>query len=1067
MKIEKDQLIEQAAQKEKAILKGTLSTSFDSVVKNKEDEFKKGFRTKEAGYNKPEGASALDEVEQEFSDKMDVALRKNQMAVLSNTTSAEDFQKLQEEGFPAHDTDTRTMVTVTDKIKTQLVKAGVDVSYMGDELNQDQLESIGGSVSAAVQLAQKMQEADIPVTNENLEEGIEAMNQAEELTSPNEGAVKYMIDNHLTPTVENLYTAQHCGSESYMGAEEQQIDFEALKGQMEQVITEAGYIPDEKSIADSAWMIENEIPFTPQNFAYMQQLEGLTLPMAQNDMAAAIVLAISEGQRPKDAVVIPEYSLTSQAEKAVAVVSEATDNDLAYLVSSGREITIENLKQAIEERQSGRALAGQTADSILNNSAALEIEDAAVLTNGENFLSNSTSGQATAATTQQLALLAAKRQLEETRLAMTTEANLALLKRGIAIDTKPLEELVAQLKSQEKNYYAAILGETSAADGVSAGLYEETNRKVADLKTVPAYVLGSKGKDLNTVNGLHEAGAALKDTFEKANQSYENLMTSPRKDLGDSIQKAFANVDDILEDIGLEKNDANQRAVRILAYNSLDINDDSIREMKAADEKVQRTFSNLTPATVKELIAQGINPLDMNLDELNQKAEQIRNQSGETEEKFSEYLWKLEQNQEISQEERESYVGIYRLMNQIEKTDGAAIGALVSQGADLTMRNLLTAVRNAKKSGMDYTVNDDFKGVDSVKGSTKSITDQIDAAYQQNCMKDILESMTPVAFQKLLENPSWEDATPEQMKEEIEKAMVSQAEKEDAQSREYARTQLQDFSTAAASDQEVYSLLSKYQLPNTVNHVLAASRLLHQRNSVFSKLFNSDEDFSGDKVDFKEIQQGILEKFSDALESPESLAEAEKALADTAENVMKTMIADDEHITSMDIREMKLMCTQLSIAGKMAEEENYTIPVIVGDEVTNLSLKIVRGKEKKGFVDIMFESRFTGKVAASFEAKEKGISGMAATDNERTKEILEKSAEKMIEQMIDESSEEIQFSAVFAEKLDLEQYGKNAEKSHTADEEKSSDTAVQTSRLYGIAKSFIETVKELAKSTDI
>ena len=40
-----------------------------------------------------------------------------------------------------------------------------------------------------------------------------------------------------------------------------------------------------------------------------------------------------------------------------------------------------------------------------------------------------------------ITFVTAKRQLEETRLAMTTEANYALLKRGISIDTKPLERI--------------------------------------------------------------------------------------------------------------------------------------------------------------------------------------------------------------------------------------------------------------------------------------------------------------------------------------------------------------------------------------------------------------------------------------------------------------------------------------------------------------------------------------------------------------------------------------------------------------------------------------------------
>ena len=79
-------------------------------------------------------------------------------------------------------------------------------------------------------------------------------------------------------------------------------------------------------------------------------------------------------------------------------------------------------------------------------------------------------------------------------------------------------------------------------------------------------------------------------------------MTAPRADLGDSIQKAFRNVDDILNDIGLEATEANQRAVRILGYNQIEITQESVAEMKAADEQVQRVFRNLTPATVTEMI---------------------------------------------------------------------------------------------------------------------------------------------------------------------------------------------------------------------------------------------------------------------------------------------------------------------------------------------------------------------------------------------------------------------------------------------------------------------------------
>ena len=1061
MKIENGNLLDSAIQKETPFAKAKVTTTFSDVVKIKTDALDRSVRLGQTGYDKDAltGKNAMEEFEEKMNAKIDAFDNKDQMQILANTMTAEDYQKLQEEGFSGKDSDVKTIVTVVDEIKAQLAKAGVDVSCMGDSLSKEQLEALGGSVAAANQLQRCFEQADIPATEENMTEGFEAYNQARELQSLSEGAVKYMLDNHLEPSIANLYVAEFSGSEGYVAPEDADIDFGALQQQMTQVITAAGAEVNEQTLSDSRWMIRSQIAYTVDNFSYMQKLCGLQLPMEGEDIATAIATAVSEGNRPQDAMLLKEYSITAQAEHAVEVLAEAADEDIAYLVSNNMEITVENIEQTTALRKQG-ALDLTAAKALVASGNVLEAQSGDGQNAADGTMGNGTeSGTYAAAENQELAFLTAKRVLEETRLAMTTEANRALLKQGISIDTKPLEELVAQLKEQEANYYQTLIGEGRTVEETAsmASIFEETTQKVTDLKQMPAYLLGMKGYDLDTVQGLHEAGTVLKDTFEKAGESYEALMTAPRSDLGDSIQKAFANVDDILTDLGMETTEANQRAVRILAYNRLAIDEDSIQTMKAADERVQRTFSNLTPATVRELIRQGNNPLDMNLDELNQMAETIREENHDTStERFSEYLWKLEQNHEISQEERESFIGIYRLMNQVEKTDGAAIGALVSQGADLTMRNLLTAVRSAKKGGMDYTVDDDFAGVDGVAGTTKSITDQIETAYQTNCMKDVLETLTPAVMQRLLESPDWENYTPEQLKEVVNEYREELSAEESTTDYKYAKSQLAELQEAASADETVYRLLERFEMPTTVDNIIAANRLMNKRNQVFSQAFNSEEVFSGEAVDFEAIQQEILERFANALKTPKEMAAAQETLAETAENVMKTMIADDEHITSMDIRELKLMNTQLSIAGKMAEEETYNIPVLVGDEVTNLSLKIVRGTKKKGLVEVMFETAKAGKVAASISAKENGISGLVATDNQNMKDLMSANAER-ITAGFGETESELKFT--YAKQLDFSQFTDESAKAE--DSSANEEYEVQTERLYKIAKSFIEAVKEL------
>lgn len=997
------------------------------------------FQAKEVTYLNPakeEKKTIIDEIEQ--SGSMDAGERKAQMAVLAETTSPEDYKKMQEEGFSLDDTTSNKIVTVTDKIKAQLAKAGVDISAFGDDLDFEQLAQITGSPELAAQIADSLREADLPLTDDNFKQIAETVDMADSLSPLDDGAVKYLIDNQLEPTVQNIYFARHSASAGYMPAEQQ--DISSFLPQVKNVIASAGLEVNDDTIATSKWMLENDIPLTKENLTYAQALRQTELTTGAENVAALAAEAVSEGKSAQDAVILSGYTWMEQAQNAVDTVENATDEDLVYIVEKGLPLTLDSLREAAANRVSESTV--QDADG--------------------NYTQK---GQQ---------LLTAHRQLEEIRLAMTAKANYRLLKQGISIDTEPLVKLVEQLKDQENEYYRNLL----MSEGVDATkeqveLFGEVDKKVTDMRYVPAYVLGMKDADVSTINGVHEAGTELKTSFEKASRQYETLMTAPRADLGDSIQKAFRNVDDILNDLGMELTDENRRAVRILGYNSIDITQDSVLTMKAADEEVQRVFKNMTPAVVTQMIKRGINPLEMDFTSLNQEAESIKSEElgGEDNRKFSEYLWKMEQNHKISEEERSSYIGIYRLIRQVENTDGAAIGALIQQGAPITMKNLLTAVRSEKRSSkMDYSVDYNFEGVSGTsKGS--SITDQIEAAYQNNCLKDASELLTPERAKVLFEQDmEWENMTPEELK-----AVLTQAGEQADESSinaDYAKEQLAQLEQAANADESIYRILDKYDIPNTVSNVLAMESMLNQRNQMFRKIFGSStSDHNGDDQvdaeDLEAIKQELLEEFGEAVSEPADMAVAQEKLGELAENVMKTMINSD-HVTSLDVRDMKMLSAQLSVNSILAKEEQYAVPVMVNDELMNVSVKIVRGVDKKGIVDIMMESELRGKIAATFQAKEDGIHGLIATDSEETAELFKGQTQDLSDLLGVENDDVTELHCAHIPDLDLNHFSMGAfgvdakEETQLSDSQKAEnrDTyRVQTSRLYGIAEHFIKAVK--------
>lgn len=982
-----------------------------------------------AVYEKPEGKE--DNVIEQLDTQMDMSAtnRKNQMIVITNTTSAEDLEEMSKDGFSGLDADSHRIITVTDKIKAELAKAGVDISIYGDGLDVAELEEITGSSTLANQIMSALKEADLPATEANIEETVKAYQAAEDLPALDDAAKEYLLKNEWEPTIKNLYMAAHSGIS--IGTKEQ-LDLSGMEKQLEQVIKNAGLEVSTESKENCKWLMQKNIALTVTNLKYLDGLNTLSEKIRGNgenqlDMQQVlqrIMEAIHDGKRPMDALLIEGFSIKDRAQAVYDTVMQTQDADIAYCVEQEMTVSIQNLQIAMGNRQE------MPEDELTNKNVSTEVTSVSVKMSVN------------------ISFVKAKRQLEETRLAMTVEANYALLKRGISIDTKPLEQVVENLKGIEDQYFKDLMyqaGVETSEENVS--IFTTTTKYVEELKFQPAYALTLNSAE-ETIQSLHQTGSTLKASMEAAMQSYETMWTAPSADMGDSIRKAFGNIDAILEDLNLEKSELNQRAVRILAYNETEITVENITKIKDVDMELQKLFRNLTPATTLELIREGENPLEMDIQELNHIVEVMQSENGEKEnEKFSKFLWKLEQSKEISAEERDSYIGIYRLIAQVEQTDGAAIGALLNQGADITMKNLLTAMRSAKKD-VDYKVDDLFEGVNARSRGPK-IDEQIMASFQTNCVKELKELLSP---EKLGQLKDWENLTPEELLENLKEV---QDEESVVLEKQYYSEMTNEYTSVLEASDEVYAFLEKYDQKNSVNNVLAAKRLLENPSNVFDTLFDTE----GKSLDYQEMIAGlkdqIMKEFGEAVKTPEAMTEAEATLAEVAERVMQTMIVENEPVSVKDLRDLRLMSQQFFLCNERAKEESFLVPVQTGDSVTGVNLKIVRGKANKGLIDIFFRGALMEKVVASFEAKENGISGVIATTDEETKKLFEDNLDILVQNMNENDKESMDITVTKVDDLSAWQFEKNTLS------EKGEKSSVQTKRLYHIAESFIQTMAGL------
>ena len=974
---------------------------------------------------------------------IDVTTQKNYMAVMSNTMSDEDFAKLQKEGHHPGSTKIETVVTIIDEIKTALAKGGQHITGYTDDLDVETLTQITGSAAMAEAMVHEFAEHDIPVTKENAEDVMQAYDTVTQLNSLSDGVMKYMIRNRMEPTIDNIYKAQYSASADankqgrgyyqddagYYAKKAEDYNWKQLQPQMEKVIRQAGQEVSEETLANAKWLIEKGMPLTEESLNALYELNHLEIPGTAKEVVSAAAGAISDGKKAGTANLADSRSAIGQALQYMEDVNAISNEAVDKVAAEGTILNIRNLK-----------------------AAQIQIS-----------MNYSAEGYAVS--------ISGRRMLEEVRLQMSVEANLHLIKSGFSIDTTELEQLVDALKLAQQQTEDMLFGNAGTDKaGSRSALYQNTLATVKELSGMPAALVGkfafqsrvqitmttvSATEGAFTLQTAYEQGAILCSAYEKAGESYEALMTVPRADLGDSIKKAFRNVDDLLKEMRLEVSEANRRAVRILGYNQMEVSEENINAVKTTDLSIQRVLNKMTPAATMQMIRDGVNPLTMNMEELETYLDQQEKSPEQEFEKYSEYLYKLERNHSVTDSEREAYIGIYRLFRQLEKTDGAAIGMLLNQDAELTVKNLLSAMRSSKKRGMEVKVDDRFAGINSSYVG-KSISEQIETGiktdYYQKLAADILDQMDGGKMQAV---PADGDMSLEQFSQ-----MLHNAETDEELNRAYIKQQAAQLRQAAAADESVVKELLDYEQPVTADHLLAAGLLMKERGKAAGRLYDLAKE-SGNQEELETAMNELQEAMTDA----ESAGEAYEKLEQVYTKILEDVVYGQESTGKIDVREISNLYKQISFSTNMAKEENYEIPVQIGTEVTSINLRIVHNQSESGKVAASMETMTYGKVMAQFQIAVKNeaeyqLSGYVACDREEGLDLLEKSSAELKKMLEQTDIKIVSLNFIYNGELDLAAVSQTTVKEDAAVKADHTMQEVSTKKLYETAKIFIGYIQE-------
>ena len=883
-----------------------------------------------------EGLKSFDEIKAKASMK-NVSLENNAFAVMATSMSADDVAKMADEGFsPSEMTDSET-VTVLDKIKATLVKSGVNIDGFTDDLSKEEIEQIAGSSAYASAIEAALKEAALPATLENVTEISEALNVSGELTIPSDDAKKYMINNCPEPTVNNFYIANHSSS----------ADTSANRASY--YMDETGYV----------------------------------------------------GKNPTDADI---ESLSPQIEKIISdaglSVNEQTINEAKWLINKDIPLTKENLTN-LENLESV---------SFPLDTETVALSAASALAEGKNakdgLLSDPESIHIKAAKfVESLNFddVAKRRILEETRLILTLEASVSLLKKGINLDTKDLEKLVDDLKQAEKESYAPFLMDNDEVDikkyddelTLKLDVFKQTVIAIEHVKTAPLSVVGDVAfsEKTPTLNEVAELSNKAKSEFSKAERSYETMMTMPRYDMGDSIKKAFRNVDDILEDLEIEATRLNEKAVRILGYSGMEITEANIEKAVKAEVAVENVITHMTPARTLKMIRDGFNPLDADIYELSNKLLSEDEDTGNT--KYTEFLYKLEKSSEITESEKSAFIGLYRLFRKIEKSDGKLVGDVIKADERLTLSNIISASRSDRQVGTDIKIDDSFGALEKLIAHGESITDQILQGFKTK---------------------------------ELNK--------------QYAKEEADEIRNIITKEEAIVRALENADSPKSPINMAAANMLLNSRGTIFKGLLKGLDEEEKDVFD-KEISE-----LADSFDDEDSAKNAINSFTEKTQEIIKNkaQIADKY----IDVKSLKLLNKQLSIINKMADSRTYEVPVIINGSYTSINLKIVNDTENAGKVKAYFETEETGKVSAEFDLRDGKVSGIITTENSFF--------EGVIKEREDSFKEEFKGAGVEISSMYYVNKRGISVKGNYTDENDVSTPA--TKQLYSVAKAIIKAVQK-------
>ncbi len=924
--------------------------------------------------------------------------------------SGVDAVKMDEQGFNLTDASPEQCVNIVEKIKIQLAMHSDSAVATTGSMSLEKIEEVAGSAGFANEIASRLNNSGMPVSEENIKSVQGVLDKTANISDLSYEDKKNLVSSNSDITLDNIYKVQHIsgyqsqnvnnfGANSQYGGKQQITDeaFSQLVPQIENVIKSAGLEVNDKTLSMAKDFLNSDIPMTKESFSKMSALDSVSIPdlldkQQLTDYIDKIIENMAVGNDAGSVSLTNESGVISQVAQAIDVINNSSYIHVSKVVEDGKVFNIQNLKQAIVDIN----MAYDTyIDENVDNNVDINVD----ILNGNN--------------SKNVDIYYA--QLQELKMLMTANSGAFLVKQGVNLNIMSIFDINKQLYNYEERIFNEKIGDIDDLQqnvdnfGVKNAIYQseyensddnEINnskelsgvtvyqasvyikKALFDMSTAPDVVIGAVLKEKNdseavTISDFASTGSGLKKKFDRAGQTYEAVGTQVRRDLGDSVKKAVnASTKDILEGLGLESTKANEDAVRILAVNSMDMTKENIENVKAVYQTLQSLISNMTPQTVLNMIRDNINPLKDDINDLNNYVQQKNNVDNIDDtklEKYSKFLYKLDKTDGISSEDREKFIGIYKMLNIFTKDAGAAVGALVKQNAQVTMGNLYTAYQSRKSYGMEAVIND-----------TTGVSN-IGVNYFNNLFENTSSKITPLTLRDVNNEQNIDERSVEGFCEAVSDKydFNKEAEYYSEAYNEY----LENIRQSESSIDTIISELESSKTEVTMGNVYSAFNV--SQKDYYSNVEKRLDSVIEKDTSFKDSIADIFNDFEDSLIDNVTIENKYSELKEVVEKQLNKVVNKNGDTTFSQIEALRNINKEIGYIKDLSLRQDYKIPVVMGNDVRTVNLTLIQDDNDKGRISVEFDDDSLGHVSVEAKVNENSADIYVMSDSNTDKNVEE------------------------------------------------------------------------------